>query len=868
MTTLLRFESSSTLQSFIRDRALAWSDWRGMPIWRNPAAGSFTIGVPTAANVVAFVGAERVESPPTGPQVVASTLGDLWRCARPVLRDRSAADTPCAWLFILTGLEIDSCDRFIDVAPSGLEMLELQESASQGRSYFACILRGEAARILAQSPPVGCEAFECDETPGGGLAALPAGWRAPRMLDELWPQGRDRIAVYRQESHGEFTMQELREAKRYPLAHLLTKELKAGKSLADPTRRLRKSRWRVVHRASIAPEELRDLDNGETTPVVFRVKTFDHSGRAGNLGQLEGHELGNSLLQVLDECEAGLLPTIRYSAIDISEFERWHFLFAKEADNRLLDAWGMLDRFEFVPELAEHGLQVFVSVASRMIPPIPAMLNASATRREILDRISNLLGRPEKGSIVLIEDLETAGADSQAVWETRSVNPRIVHVDLATSSPLSELIPKIVRDWHNAEPMRARADSAQPGYISELREGHESRLRSIAAEEEEVLRDAAATAQRSLESWAMRAKEAIDKASVPVREAQAVCVELEGSLAAGAASFDQACAQLLRFCTALTTPRRSWIPDQLRLTATALSEAAPRIEEAAQVRNQSEGMRRQLDERAATLTRAIDALQAIAPQLQASQSAAAATLQSSTAAREQVETLAASALRQVQSQMSDVVRELGVATARRQEVRDRRAQLEAERARVAEMERENNRLNDENRALETENRRRTASAQSQRQEVERLRDVEIPRLRQEALNAEQQLAALNPASVQAQYRAVSAELESLRAQIRAVDAQIAETAKLRAGIVAETTGMAQRRSELGTERDEYERERVALGEALQALERAIAEFKQQREAEGDAKWVRDRVADAQAALEKLRAPKPKSIWNPFGFGRT
>jgi len=866
MTTLLRFDSSSTLQSFIRDRALAWSGWRDVPIWRNPAAGSFTISVPTAANVAGAVGAERIESPPAGPQVVASTLGDLWRCARPVLRDRSVADTPCAWLFILNGLEIDSCDRFIEVAPSGLEMLKLEETASEGRSFFACILRGEAARILAQSPPVGCEAFECDETPGGGLAALPAGWRAPRMLDELWPQGRDRIAVYRRNADGEFSMQELREAKRYPLAQLLTEELKAGKSLADPTRRLRKSRWRVVHRASIAPEELRDLDNGETIPVVFRVKTFDHSGRAGNLGQLEGHELGNSLLQVLDECEAGLLPAIRYSAIDISEFERWHFLFVKDADNRLLDAWGMLDRFEFVPELAEHGLQVFVSMASRMIPPIPAMLNASATRREILDRISNLLGRPEKGSIVLIEDLETACADSQSVWETRSVNPRIVHV--AASTPLSELIPKIVHDWHNAEPMRARADSAQPGYISELREGHESRLRSIAAEEEEVLRDAAATAQRSLESWAMRAKEAIDKASVPVREAQAVCVELEGSLAAGAASFDQACAQLLRFCTALTTPRRSWIPDQLRLTATALSEAAPRIEEAAQVRNQSEEMRRQLDERAATLTRAIDALHAIAPQLQASQSAAAATLQSSAAAREQVETLAASALRQVQSQMSDVARELGVATARRKEVRDRRAQLEAERARVAEMERENNRLNDENRALETENRRRTASAQSQRQEVERFRDVEIPRLRQEALNAEQQLEALNPASVQAQYRAASAELESLRAQIRAVDAQIAETAALRAGIVAETTGMAQRRSELGTERDEYERERVALGEALQALEGAIAEFKQQREAEGDAKWVRERIVDAQEALAKLRAPKPKSFWNRLGFGGT
>jgi hypothetical protein len=570
----------------------------------------------------------------------------------------------------------------------------------------------------------------------------------------------------------------------------------------------------------------------------------------------------------LDECEAGLLPTIRYSAIDISEFERWHFLFVKDADNRLLDAWGMLDRFEFVPELAEHGLHVFVSMASRMIPPIPAMLNASATRREILDRISNLLGRPEKGSIVLIEDLETAGADSQSVWETRSVNPRIVHVDLAASTPLSELIPKIVHDWHNAEPMRARADSAEPGYISELREGHESRLRSIAAEEEEVLRDAAATAQKSLESWAMKAKEAIERASIPVREAQAVCLQLEGSLAAGAVSFDQACAQLLRFCTALTAPRRNWIPDQLRLTATALSEAAPRVEEAAQVRSQSEDMRRQLDERVATLTRAIDALQAIAPQLQASQSAAAATLQSSATAREEVESRAALALRQVQSQMRDVEWELEVATARRQEVRVRRAQLEAERARVAEMERENNRLNEENRTIETENRRRTASAQSQRHEVERFRDVEIPRLRQEALNAEQQLAALNPASVQAQYRAASAELESLRAQIRAVDAQIAETAALRAGIVAETSSLDQRRSNFDTERNAYERERAALDEALQALEAAIAEFKQQREAEGDVKWVRDRVADAQEALAKLRAPKPKSFWTNFGFGRT
>jgi predicted nucleic acid-binding Zn-ribbon protein len=101
-----------------------------------------------------------------------------------------------------------------------------------------------------------------------------------------------------------------------------------------------------------------------------------------------------------------------------------------------------------------------------------------------------------------------------------------------------------------------------------------------------------------------------------------------------------------------------------------------------------------------------------------------------------------------------------------------------------------------------------------------------------------------------------------------VDAQIAETAALRAGIVAETSSLDQRRSNFDTERNAYERERAALDEALQALEAAIAEFKQQREAEGDVKWVRDRVADAQEALAKLRAPKPKSFWTNFGFGRT
>lgn len=871
MSTFLRFDTSAGLQAFIRDHALAWSAWREIPIWRDHAAGTFTLKSPELQLCSTPIGGQRLEAPPSGSQVVENTLGELWRSARPTPRDRLGADAPCSWLFVFAGLDTNSCDQFIELAPAGLEVLILQESTTDGKRYRACMLRGEAARMLAQSPPVGCEAFECDETPGGGLAALPCGWRVPRMLDELWPEGRDRIVLYRRTPDGVFSVQEMREAERYPLANILAAwptAAKCAEGLAAPTDRLRPSQWRVVRRESIGPKGLRDLDSGETIPTVFRVKTVDAGARAGSLAAAQGHHLGNSLLQVLDECEAGLLPSINYAAVDLSEYERWHFLYAKAADSRLLDAWSMLDRFDYVPELAEHDLKVFVSASSRLIPPIPALLDSSVSRKSVLARIRKLLGSPPKGSIVLIEDLEPEGATSQDVWENRSANPRIVHLDLATSLPLSDLIPRLVQGWNNAEPMRAMAELAEPAYIAELRQGHESRLRSIAAEEEEVLRAAATEAHQSLAEWAARAKVAIEQASTPVREAQCVCDELGNALTSGVASCEQACAQLARLCAALTVPRRSWVTDQLRQNATAVSQAAEIGEEATKLRVEAERMRAELESQTATLTRAVAALNAIAPQLGDGADAAAATLRAATAAREQVEALAASAMRQVQTQFQEVARERERAAARQQDVRLRQTECNNERERVASMEADNQRLDAANRALEAENRQRTATAQARRLELEGLRDVELPRLERERRHAEEQLAALDPRAVQAQHDEACKALNDVRDRIDAVDAKSASIGALRGEIDKESARLEARRAEHARESEEFRRARVALDEAIRALEAGITEFAQRQESHGDPAWIRAQVARANKVLVQLRSSKPRTIWNRLGFGRS
>ena len=326
MTRYLRFTSPVVLQKFVHHQAMQWADWRKLELRREPDVGAFVLRIPDAAKLRPDDERLLIAAPPSDAAGGKCVLGELWRWARPVLRGAAERDAPACWLLLLQGSESAACDPLIDAAPDGFDLLELEGSENGGQRMLACLVRGEAGRMLAQAPPEGLTPFECDELPGGGHAALPRGWGAPRMLGELWPQGADRVVLYEVEANGEWRARECFVVNRIPLAQLVEAKPPPIQSLEDLTRDIRPARWRVVRKASAALEEARDLDSVECWRVVFRIKTYDAGADPLASGDRRGHELGLAFLQVLDECEAGLLPEILYSAVDISEGERWHFL--------------------------------------------------------------------------------------------------------------------------------------------------------------------------------------------------------------------------------------------------------------------------------------------------------------------------------------------------------------------------------------------------------------------------------------------------------------------------------------------------------------------------------------------------------------
>jgi hypothetical protein len=853
MTRYLRFTSSAELQAFVHLQARHWADWRKLELRRELDPDEFVLGVPDAAKLRPADEQRVVNDPMLGGDVGKCILGNLWRFARPVLRGSAERDAPACWLLLLQGAMPDACDQFVEAAPEGLELLELRVSEEGGRHMFACVVRGEAGCMLAQAPPEGVTAFECDVLPSGGYAALPAGWSAPRMLGELWPTEPDVLVIYWRGPDDAFRVQETEVVNRIPLAQLVEAEPAPIQSLKDLTRDIRPARWRVVRRAFADTEGARDLDSVECWRVVFRVKTFDVGAHPLASGDWRGHELGHAFLQVLDECEAGLLPEILYSAVDVSEAERWHLLYAKRADNRLFDAWSMLDRFDLVPEAAERGLSVFVSASSRMIPPIGAMLSSVASRGEVVDRIKALVGSPAPEALVLIEDLETAGATSTEEWSARTGNPRVIHVDLAKAKPLAELLPSLISDWNNAEPMQALAQSSEALYVRELRHVFEGRLRKIAVDEEDALRGAAERSQRALDEWARQAAGAIALAAAPVREASDICKDLEEALSTGSASFSQACQGLSRFCSELTNPRRAWITEQLRQNAQAVAEAAPRANEADSARNAAETTINQLDGQSATLRRAIEAIEALEPRLAESEREANAVSDDAQRSRDRVLARASAATRRIEQQIADASARLAEVELVRRRILADNERLEVARGQVTQLERDNRQMQKTNEDLAEENRRRAQVAAVRRTEIERFRDEEIPRLESEVTKAETRLAALNPGDVVLRHKKAVAEQTLAQAALGKAEAQLEALKSVEDKTRADWALVNARRSKFEEAKDANRRAQGELEQSVRDLEAAIAELDRQRSS-GDVGDLGARCMIARQALEDIRGP--------------
>lgn len=853
MTRYLKFTSAVALQTFVFHQARHWADWRSLELWREPDDGLFVLGVPDTVKLRPADEQMLVGATLSGPGVAKCCLGELWRFARPVRRSSAERDAPFCWMLLLQGAQSAACDQLVEAAPDGFELLDLHSSDAGGQRMFGCIVRGEAGRMLAHTPPDGVTAFECDELPGRGRAALPIGWSAPRMLGELWPQGSDRFVVYWRGPDDAFRTQEFFVADQIPLAQLVEAEPTVIHGLEDLTRDIRPARWRVVRHSIAGSEEPRDLDSVECWRVVFRVKTYDSGADPLASGDWRGHELGHAFLQVLDECEAGLLPEMLYSAVDISEAERWHLLYTDRADNHLLDAWSMLDRFDLVPEAAECGLNVYVSASSRMIPPIAAMLSSVASRGEVVDRIKVLVGSPAQGDLVLIEDLETAGAASAEEWGARTVNPRVIHLCLAKAKPLAELLPRLVSNWNNAEPMLALAQSSEPEYVRELRHAHEERLNKIAFDEENALRSASELTQQSLAEWAAKAAAAISSAAAPVRDARDVCTELVDALAVGAASFDQACLGLSRFFHELTKPRRDWIIEQMRKNTQAVVDAVPIAGEAGSVRAAAETMQAELDGQSMTLRHAIEAIEALEPRLAASESEADAASAAAQRASDRVVARAESAMQRIEGQVQSTRANLIKVQEQQRRVQGEQRRLEAMRDQVVQQERENLRLHESNEELAEAVRQRVQDAVARRKEIERIRVVEIPRLESEAAEAHKRLAELNPAGLAARHQRVVAEYARVETALREATVQLAAVSEMEEKMRADRALVDRRRAEHEEAKAAHQRAQDELEAFGRNLKASISELDKRRVV-GDLGDLDARCRIARQALEDIRGP--------------
>ena len=600
MNTHLRFNGPLSFQRFLKDCVTRVPNWRNLMAQRVLPSDEFILEWPSDIAVPSSLGCtvERVGAVLQSDKFpeLSFRLGETWKRARPIRRDERSQMAPSCFLVLVEGDLESATRRFVEQAPAGLEFVTLAIDYQRRHSVHAFLLLGDAGRMVAHSPPVGCTGYECDHLPGGGLAAFPVGWTTPSIAEHLWPPTNGQVILYSVDA-ASYTATIATIEIRLPLAHLLSCPAQPDRVLRDATAGMKPTPWRVVRRESVPADNHDWAEERGTTSVVFRLRTTDRAANtAGERSTAKGHELGNSFLRILDECEAGLFPEVQYAGFDVRRYERWHLLYVQDASPRLLDAWNMVERFDHVEELERHGLHVFLSRRSTMLPPVKALLGGGMEDRAIADRIRVMLGNPEDDTLVLIEDLEDDSAAASSFEEGTPSNPRIIHIDRSRATSLTKLLPSLVRDWHNAEPIAALEHSLMPESIAPLREQLESRLLSIAEDENAELAKAAEAARMSLASWANEAANALDTASAPVADAQLLCANLTTSLEAATTTIDDTSAALHQYCKQLTEPRRTWITDQHRQTAAALESSAPRIAEAESARLEAGEAARLLEE--------------------------------------------------------------------------------------------------------------------------------------------------------------------------------------------------------------------------------------------------------------------------------
>jgi hypothetical protein len=872
MNRALHFDGPLAFQRFLRDQAVRVRNWRGLKAQRDLKSDGFILEWPADVEIVDMPGCTAkpwTGFPPAEDDAGRPfALGETWRRARPVRRDERVQMAPACYLLIVHG-DLESTTRqVIDQAPVNLEFVTLSIEQTESHEVHGFLLLGDAGRMVAHSPPVGCTGYECDLLPVGGLAAFPVGWTAPPLSEHLWPSMRDSVILYTVEPTS-YTTKTAAITSRLPIAQILTCPSKAEPVLVDAINGMKRTPWRVVRREAPHEEDIGESEENGTTSVVYRLRTFDRrSSAAGDLTSARGHELGSAFLQILDECEAGLLPDVRYSGFDAGRYERWHLLFVKDAGPRLLDAWNSVERFDHIKELERHGINAFLSRRSTMLPPVKALLGGGSEEHGIAERIRAMLGNPGRDTLVLIEDLEDESGPVPALEEGTTSNPRIIHIDQSRAIPLTELLPDLVRDWHNAEPITALGSLTSLESVTPLREQLEKSLHAIGEDENAELHAAAEAARVALATWATDAARAIELASHPVAEAQQLCDVLAQTLTSGAATIDDASAALLRYCQQLTQPRRSWIADQHRQTSGALEQSMPRIDETSSARHAAEQCADRLSERTETLRTAATALRESEQQLGGLQSRADDALARARQTCEEVEERARIARDRVIEHRRAAEERLGDARQVQQRLNADQEALRREQAAVRQIEQSNVRLRQSNEELAAELVRQRERANQEALELARYRDQEIPSLRRQTDEAERELAALSPSTILAQLRAAQSDLDAVRSQISEAKQELARIEVLHREKDQAQVAFHEQRQSVEQEVNELAASQSNAESAEQALLAKRDELARAVESGGSKENCEKRLKLANQTLKEIEEMKVAkgSIWRWLGGG--
>ena len=866
MSQLLEFDSSLVFQRYLRDYATRWAGWRSLRVWLPARRDVYMLECPAESTPNVPTGVRAIDSVPALDVSGDLRLGDLWMLARPVARDQRPQSTPKCYMLLPEETNRDIARVAIEEAPAGLELVKL--FGPDGWTAPAFLMHGDAGRLLAHSPPPGCTGFECDELPHGGLAALPTGWSTPSLLEELWPTNRESVILYQQSATGHRVVMTTM-GDRFPLVDLLRADTKPLMELPDPTKGVEKTPWRVIQSERVEQHAPTDADERDKVNVVYRLRTFDRAHAApGDFESRRGHELGQPFLQVLDECEAGLLPEIRYAAVDARDDERWHFLCVQGADHRLLESWNSIERFDQIRELIPHNIQAYISTASRMLPPVGAMLGGGSSDSAIVKRIAALLGNPSPGTIVLIEDREDSLGLEVRTDNSVASKPRIIHINRAKASRLPDVLPTLIRDWNNAEPTQALLDAASANGVMELRNSLESSIRTIGTDEDAELRRAADAARQALDRWAEDSARAIEHASRPVADAKQACDELAAALQSGDTTIGLACTALARFCEILTKPRRTWISEQTEKSNAALREAAPRIGEVDAARVAAESMSTQLTEETTRLGNATTALRQLEPRMDRLQSEANTAVERANATRRDIEQRARATMDRIAERRARVQDQYNAAAARRVEVEAERARLAEQERLLRQFEQRNSELDAQNRAKTAELQKRQRDADTQRQELEQIRDARIPALERETTQSQARLKEMNPEGIRARLLATESELAAVTRRIADAEGELARISNLDAEARAQRDNATQAESgvrmsmaSLKTSQDDAAKAEKTLSDKRDELEQLVRSG-------GDDAQCKKRLKHVQKSLEDLAKIKSGGFFGKWlGGGR-